>query len=594
MWSDTGLFELYCLVAHPQFCQIIIWPSRVGQTGEHPKSTQPGSRNRWDTLYKFVVTSPINILCISRFQFQRIDRHGSVVVSVDASMKELSDKQNRNETPESTLALDDVEMEGSLSSGDVEEDYIDEDNEEVKNAAPSDEEWEWPAEQTEKTSANQKTILQKEDFALSTIKSEFWSYFQVKRDVEGRKFALCTKCPEDKSSTFVLDSDSYASMESEAHKIEEAEASAAPGSIPSAELLSVMLDRLEALLPKEDAIMYASRVKRVDWTEVAFEGMDASQCKKWWHYIQERIRRYRIMAELVGDARTWVSQPWTSFYKSKDNNRHPDMPKKQPSTYLLFLSETRGRGLETNPKMQMSEVTKVCSEEWAKLSGQRRMEYKARCEEMRKEYVTKLGQFYRDNPHLRPIRAEKHKKGPATVAAASGPSEPILTRAKPTSQSACKLWNHLKDVHFIERQIQPSPQSQLELTEDSTDSNSRLSQVEHEPFKNTTDSSSRLPPKKAKLPKLPKSKRTISGPCPICNKELKTKTHGAMQSHIRNSHSKGLYRCQLCSDLKHFPVEIAEHVLSHHPGTVCVKCKSCNQMINFGGNPHQFEDHTRG
>ena len=90
-----------------------------------------------------------------------------------------------------------------------------------------------------------------------------------------------------------------------------------------------------------------------------------------------------------------------------------------------------------------------------------------------------------------------------------------------------------------------------------------------------------------------KPKRAISGPCPICSKELKTKTHTAMQAHIRNSHNGGWYRCEVCTHIEQFPIGIAEHVLTQHPGTDCVKCKSCHQMIDLGGNPHVFEEHTR-
>ena len=122
----------------------------------------------------------------------------------------------------------------------------------------------------------------------------------------------------------------------------------------------------------------------------------------------------------------------------------------------------------------------------------------------------------------------------------------------------------------------------------SADSNTRLSQVEHETLKNTKDSSSRLPlpPKKAKL---------HLGPCPIsiCNKDFKTKTHDALRKHLSNSHFRGTYTCQVCTHWERFPTEIAEHVMAHHPGTDCVKCKRCNQTINFGGNPQMFEDHVR-
>ena len=85
-----------------------------------------------------------------------------------------------------------------------------------------------------------------------------------------------------------------------------------PEDLPPAELLNAMIDRVEALLPKDDAVKFDSRAKKIDWSKVAFEGMDAGECKKWWHYIQERIRRFRVMAELLPDARAWVSQPWTN------------------------------------------------------------------------------------------------------------------------------------------------------------------------------------------------------------------------------------------------------------------------------------------
>jgi hypothetical protein len=66
----------------------------------------------------------------------------------------------------------------------------------------------------------------------------------------------------------------------------------------------------------------------------------------------------------VPDARTWISQPWTNFYKSKDHNRHPDMPKKPLSMYMLFYSEKREQILAENPTLSMPEVAKICSEQY--------------------------------------------------------------------------------------------------------------------------------------------------------------------------------------------------------------------------------------
>jgi hypothetical protein len=40
-------------------------------------------------------------------------------------------------------------------------------------------------------------------------------------------------------------------------------------------------------------------------------------CKNILDFWQARIRRFRILSEMIPDARHWLAQPWTNFYKSK-------------------------------------------------------------------------------------------------------------------------------------------------------------------------------------------------------------------------------------------------------------------------------------
>ncbi len=112
-------------------------------------------------------------------------------------------------------------------------------------------------------------------------------------------------------------------------------------------------------------------------------------------------------------------QPWTNFYKSKDHNRHPDMPKKPLSMYMLFYSEMREEVLKTNPKMSMPEVAKACSEKYQKLSDKKKAKFKQRCDEMRKEYEIQMEMFYQEHPEQRPVKAEKASKKAAAAAARS-------------------------------------------------------------------------------------------------------------------------------------------------------------------------------
>lgn len=180
--------------------------------------------------------------------------------------------------------------------------------------------------------------------------------------------------------------------------------------LPPKEVLYKLLDQIEAQLPREDHVKYDSRAKKLDWEKIKFDNITGEHCKKLWFYIQDRIRRFRIMAELIPDARTWISQPWTNFYKSKDHNRHPDMPKKPLSMYMLFYSEKREQILKENPSLSMPEVAKICSEQYQKLSDKKKQKYKSRCDEMRRLYEEKLANFYANYPELKPVKAEKSKK----------------------------------------------------------------------------------------------------------------------------------------------------------------------------------------
>ena len=53
------------------------------------------------------------------------------------------------------------------------------------------------------------------------------------------------------------------------------------------------------------------------------------------------------------------------------------------------------------------------------------------------------------------------------------------------------------------------------------------------------------------------------------------------------------YKCDICTHCERFPTEIAEHMLSQHPGRECIRCNRCKQTVIFRNNPKQFEEHVR-
>merc|ERR1719282_344302 len=199
--------------------------------------------------------------------------------------------------------------------------------------------------------------------------------------------------------------------------------------LPPKDDLQILLNRIEMQLPKDDHVKYDSRARKLDWDQIKFKEFSAEECKKYWEYIQARIRRFRILAEMIPDARTWLSQPWTNFYKSKDHNRHPEMPKKPLSMYMLYYSERREQIQKEHPQLSMPDVAKICSDEYQKLPQAEKDKYKARCDDMRKKYDLKLENFYKMYPDLKPVKTEKATKSSAAknnMVRAAEPEKPVI------------------------------------------------------------------------------------------------------------------------------------------------------------------------
>ena len=53
------------------------------------------------------------------------------------------------------------------------------------------------------------------------------------------------------------------------------------------------------------------------FVQVCFGDYTGGQCKEMWGRIQKRLRRFRLLREVLEDAKLWVSKPWTNFYRSQ-------------------------------------------------------------------------------------------------------------------------------------------------------------------------------------------------------------------------------------------------------------------------------------
>ncbi|KAG8234923.1 hypothetical protein J437_LFUL015331 [Ladona fulva] len=240
-----------------------------------------------------------------------------------------------------------------------------------------------------------------------------------------------------------------------------------------------LMKRMEKSIPARDSLRFDSRVEKLDWEEVRFGSYTAAECKEMWNKIQKRLRRYRLLRELLEDAKTWVTQPWTNFYRSTKQNRHPDLPRRPLSTYMLFYLEKKDRVAKEHPGLEMTAVSKHIAAMYKNLSKKKKQKYIDKAAEERREYEEKLEEFYRIHPDMVPKSTPKDKPPPQMEPGPRRPCTPFklyyLEKLKTHRddpdfrQEKCKeMWkavNDKKKLIWINRALEDETRYQAELKE---------------------------------------------------------------------------------------------------------------------------------
>ncbi|KAJ8893147.1 hypothetical protein PR048_005730 [Dryococelus australis] len=178
---------------------------------------------------------------------------------------------------------------------------------------------------------------------------------------------------------------------------------------PRCDLLE-LIKRMDSNIPVKDSLSYNCRAEKLNWDMIAFSDYSAGQCKEMWTRIQKRVRRYRLLREVLVDAKDWVNKPWTHFYRSQKMNRHPDLPKRPLSSYMLFYMERKDEVVRQNPGLDMTSVSKRISELYNNLPKNEKGRYVSVAATLRKEHGEKLRQFYLEHPELTPATSNSKDK----------------------------------------------------------------------------------------------------------------------------------------------------------------------------------------
>lgn len=184
--------------------------------------------------------------------------------------------------------------------------------------------------------------------------------------------------------------------------------------------LRTLVKNMEQALPEKDILAFQTRADKLNWDDIAFDKYTGEDCKKTWFLIQKRIRRFRLLSELLQDAKEWVSKPWTHFYRGTKTNRHPDMPKRPLTGYMLFYMRNKDKLLAEFPGLEMTEVSKKMAIMYKDISSEKREKYMQLAASEKKIYEEKLEEFYRLHPEVPRISEKSNHSKPVDI----GPKKP--------------------------------------------------------------------------------------------------------------------------------------------------------------------------
>ncbi|XP_044257723.1 nucleolar transcription factor 1-like [Tribolium madens] len=177
---------------------------------------------------------------------------------------------------------------------------------------------------------------------------------------------------------------------------------------PDADIVE-LINRIESNIPEKDALSYRSRVDKLNWNNIAFNNYNPEQCKKTWLQVQKRIRRFRLLRELINDAKEWINTPKTN-HKVARPRKHPDMPRRPLSSYLLFYLKKKDQILSENPGLDGSDLSKIVGQIYKNLPPEKREKYEKMAATNREEYVEKLKIFFENHPEFVPPQRLNHKE----------------------------------------------------------------------------------------------------------------------------------------------------------------------------------------
>ncbi|CAI6344621.1 unnamed protein product [Macrosiphum euphorbiae] len=143
-----------------------------------------------------------------------------------------------------------------------------------------------------------------------------------------------------------------------------------------------LLSKMESVLPKSDNTTFRSRFTKLDWDKIQFDSYSKEDCQSTWLAIQDQLRTFKTIGDLIHDARNLLETKGIDTYRSKTNRLQ-----KPRSAYMLFYTEQLQKYKKKHPDLKLPQLTQIIAEKYNKLSPDKKQIFLNRALKLKTEYI---------------------------------------------------------------------------------------------------------------------------------------------------------------------------------------------------------------
>jgi len=133
--------------------------------------------------------------------------------------------------------------------------------------------------------------------------------------------------------------------------------------------------------------------------------------QKWRDTVESMMESPRDMKTFTTVFPTVSKWAYPSTSKRKKRKKDPNMPKRPPNAYMLFANDHRDKIRETNPDMNVSDISRELGVMWRGLDEEGKMPYQSEATKLTENYRVELNTYREEQKEIERRIEEEEEEG---------------------------------------------------------------------------------------------------------------------------------------------------------------------------------------